>query len=64
MKKDVVIFIKGIQDIDGEKDTIEMLTKGKYYKEKAAGSLITTRPRKRTPCRRSKPSFRWTVPKR
>jgi uncharacterized beta-barrel protein YwiB (DUF1934 family) len=36
MKKDVFIFIKGIQDIDGEKDTIEMLTRGKYYKKKGS----------------------------
>lgn len=32
MKKDVMIYIKGIRDIDGDKDTIELYTKGRYYR--------------------------------
>lgn len=36
MKKDVMIFIKGIQDIDGEKDTVELFTRGRYYKRQNA----------------------------
>ena len=32
MKKDVMIYIKGIRNIDGDKDTIELYTKGRYYK--------------------------------
>ena len=32
MKKDVMIFIKGTQNVDGEEDSIELLTKGCYYK--------------------------------
>ena len=34
MKKDVMIFIKGTQEVDGEKDTIELMTKGRYYKRR------------------------------
>ena len=34
MKKDVMIFIKGTQEVDGEKDTIELATKGRYYKRR------------------------------
>ena len=34
MKKDVMIFIKGSQEVDGEKDTIELMTKGRYYKRR------------------------------
>ncbi len=36
MRKDVVIFIKGVQDVEGEKDTIELMTKGRYYKRRDA----------------------------
>ncbi len=32
MKKDVMIFIKGSQNTDGQKDSIEMMTKGRYYR--------------------------------
>ena len=32
MKKDVMIYIKGIRDVDGDKDTIELYTKGRYYR--------------------------------
>lgn len=32
MKKDVMIFIKGIQRADGDSDTVELYTKGRYYK--------------------------------
>ena len=32
MKKDVMFYIKGIRDIDGDKDTIELYTKGRYYR--------------------------------
>ena len=32
MKKDVMIYIKGIRDIDGDKDTVELYTKGRYYR--------------------------------
>ncbi len=32
MKKDVMIYIKGIRDIEGDKDTIELYTKGRYYR--------------------------------
>ena len=34
MKKDVMIFIKGTQEVDGEKDTIALATKGRYYKRR------------------------------
>ena len=34
MKKDVMIFIKGTQEVDGEKDTIEFMTRGRYYKRR------------------------------
>ena len=34
MKKDVMILIKGTQEVDGEKDTIELMTKGRYYKRR------------------------------
>ena len=33
MGKDVVIFIKGTRSIDGESDTVELMTKGRYYKK-------------------------------
>ena len=36
MGKDVVIFIKGTRSIDGESDTVEMMTKGRYYKKRNA----------------------------
>lgn len=39
MKKDVMIYIKGNQDIDGEKDTVEFFTKGRYYKNNNARFL-------------------------
>ncbi len=34
MKKDVIIYIKGTQEVDGEKDCIELVTKGCYYKRR------------------------------
>lgn len=39
MGKDVVIFIKGTRSIDGESDTVEMMTKGRYYKKRNARYL-------------------------
>lgn len=36
MGKDVLIYIKGTQNIDGEKDSIEMTTTGRYYKKRDA----------------------------
>jgi len=36
MKKDYLIFIKGTQNVDGEEDTIELLTKGRYYKRQGS----------------------------
>lgn len=32
MKKDAMITIKGIYDIDGSNDTIELLTRGRFYR--------------------------------
>ena len=32
MKKEAMITIKGIYDIDGSNDTIELLTRGKFYR--------------------------------
>ncbi len=31
MKKDVYISIKGLQELDGEKDNIEITTEGRFY---------------------------------
>ena len=39
MGKDVVIFIKGTRSIDGESDTVELMTKGRYYKKRNARYL-------------------------
>ena len=39
MRKDVMIFIKGIQSIDGDSDTVELFTKGRYYKRDNARYL-------------------------
>ena len=36
MNKDVMIYIKGTQEVDGEKDVIELTTKGRYYKRRDA----------------------------
>ncbi len=33
MKKDVLISIKGVQVVDGERDSIELFTTGSYYKK-------------------------------
>ena len=33
MKKDVLISIRGVQLVDGEKECIELLTTGRYYKK-------------------------------
>ena len=33
MKKDVFITIKGIQNVDGEKDTTELFTQGNFYQK-------------------------------
>lgn len=33
MKKDVVITIKGVQTVDGEKDTVELTTLGNFYRK-------------------------------
>lgn len=35
MGTDVVIFIKGTRTVDGESDTVEMMTRGRYYKKKS-----------------------------
>lgn len=32
MKKDAMITIKGIYDVDGSHDTIELLTRGRFYR--------------------------------
>ena len=34
MKKDVLISIRGTQNVDGEKDVVELLTMGRFYKRK------------------------------
>lgn len=39
MGKDVVIFIKGTRFVDGESDTVELMTTGRYYKKKDAHYL-------------------------
>ena len=39
MKKDVMIFIRGKQSVDDDNDSIELLTKGSYYKDNKARYL-------------------------
>lgn len=33
MKKDVIITIKGTQKVDGEKDQVELMTTGRFYRK-------------------------------
>lgn len=45
MKKDVLITIKGTQKIGNEKDVIEMVTTGRFYRKIRCTTSATRRPR-------------------